>query len=385
MKKTDPSLGWQVALFVLDRTGMNTAMRMVYPFLSVFAAGLGVSIETISLALFARAFIGVMAPLIAPLADRASRKVSMLLGTLVFTLGTLLPIFSPAFGLFVVSLMLINLGVFIFLPAMQAYLGDRVPYERRGLVLGLTELSWSLSTVLGVPIVAAVIASGGWRAPFPYLAGFGALMILLLALLVPNVQPAQRPSGRLFASLGIVLSSPQALTLLGMGLCFTFGNEVINMLFGVWLEDRFNLQIGALGAVAALIGLAELSGEGLSSWLADKVGKAVAVRIGVLGNILSALALVLLGQWQWGAILALFLFYLSFEFMLVSSLPLISEVIPQARATLMAANIMFFSLGRALAAVGAPWLYGVGFWVNVAVAVVLNLIALWLLGQVKVK
>ena len=385
MPKTNRSLGWQVALFVLDRTGMNTGMRMVYPFLSVFAAGLGVSIETISLALFARAFIGVVAPLVAPLADRASRKVSMLLGTLVFTLGTLLPIFSPAFGLFVVSLMLMNLGVFIFLPAMQAYIGDRVPYERRGLVLGLTELSWSLSTVLGVPIVAAVIASGGWRAPFPYLAGFGALLILLLALLVPNVPPAQRLSGSLFASLGTVLRSPQALILLGMGLCFTFGNEVINMLFGVWLEDRFSLQIGALGAIAALIGIAELSGEGLSSWLADKVGKAVAVRIGVIGNILSALALVLLGQWQWGAILALFLFYLSFEFMLVSSLPLISEVIPQARATLMAANIMFFSLGRALAAVGAPWLYGVGFWVNVAVAVALNLVALWLLGRVKVK
>jgi DHA1 family inner membrane transport protein len=385
MQKKNRSLGWQVALFVLDRTGMNTAMRMVYPFLSVFAAGLGVSIETISLALFARAFIGVVAPLVAPMADRASRKVSMLLGTLVFTLGTLLPIFSPVFGLFVVSLMLMNLGVFIFLPAMQAYFGDRVPYERRGLVLGLTELSWSLSTILGVPIVAAVIASGGWRAPFPYLAGFGALMILLLALLVPNVPPAQRASGSLFASLGIVLRSPQALILLGMGLCFTFGNEVINLLFGVWLEDRFSLQIGALGAIAALIGIAELSGEGLSSWLADKMGKAVAIRIGVIGNILSALALVLLGQWQWGAILALFLFYLSFEFMLVSSLPLISEVIPQARATLMAANIMFFSLGRALGAVGAPWLYGVGFWVNVAVAVALNLVALWLLGRFKVK
>ena len=385
MLKSNRSFGWQVALFVLNRTGMNTAIRMVYPFLSIFAAGLGISIETISLALFARAFTGVIAPLVAPLADRASRKVSMLLGMVVFTLGSLLPIFSPAFGWFVVSMMLMNLGVFIFLPAMQAYIGDRVSYARRGLVLGLTELSWSLSTILGVPIVAALIASGGWQAPFPYLAGFGGLMILLLALLVPNVPPDHRPTGSLFSSLGIVLRSPQALTLLGMGLCFTLGNEVINLLFGVWLGDRFSLQIGALGAVAALIGIAELGGEGLSSWLADKVGKVVAVRIGVFGNILSALALVLFGQWQWGAILALFLFYLSFEFMLVSSLPLISEVIPQARATLMAVNIMFFSLGRSLGAVGAPWLYGAGFWVNAVAAIGLNLVGLWLLGRVKLK
>lgn len=385
MQIKDRSLGWQVALFVLNRTGKNTAMRMVYPFLSVFATGLGVSIETISLALFARAFIGVLAPLIAPLADRTSRKVSMLLGTLVFSLGALIPVFSPAFGWFIVSLVLMNLGVFIFLPAMQAYLGDRVPYERRGLVLGLTELSWSLSTILGVPMVAGLLATGNWQAPFPFLAGFGALMFLLLALVVPNSPVKQRPTGSLFASLGVVLRSRQALTLLGMGLCFTLGNEIINVLFGVWLEDRFSLQIGALGAVAALIGVAELSGEGLSSWLADRLGKAVAVRIGIFGNIASALALVLLGRWQWGAILALFLFYLSFEFMLVSSLPMISEVLPQARATLMAANIMFFALGRSLGAVGAPWLYGVNFGLNVAAAILLNLAALWLLGRVKGK
>ena len=385
MQKNNRSLGWQVALFVLSRTGKNTAMRMVYPFLGVFAAGLGVSIETISLALFARAFTGVVAPLAAPLADRASRKLSMLLGTLVFTLGASLPILSPAFGWFVVSLMLMNIGVFIFLPAMQAYVGDRVAYERRGLMLGLTELSWSLSTILGVPAVAVLISAGNWRSPFPYLAGFGVLMIILTVILVPTAPPGQRPDGHLFSSLGVVLRSPQALTLLGMGLCFTLGNEVINLLFGVWLEDRFSLQIGALGAVAALIGIAELGGEGLSSWLADKVGKAVAVRIGIFGNILSSLALVLLGQWQWGAILALFLFYLSFEFMLVSSLPLISEVLPQARATLMATNVMFFSLGRALGAVGAPWLYGAGFWVNAVAAIGLNLVGLWLLGRVRIK
>jgi predicted MFS family arabinose efflux permease len=268
---------------------------------------------------------------------------------------------------------------------MQAYVGDRVSYARRGLVLGLTELSWSLSTILGVPVVAALISAGSWRSPFPYLVGFGLLMILLTAVLVPLAPPDQRSHGRLFASLGQVLRSPQARILLSMGLCFTLGNEVINLLFGVWLEDRFSLQIGALGAVAALIGISELGGEGLASWLADKVGKAAAVKIGIFGNILSALALVLLGQWQWGAILALFLFYLSFEFMLVSSLPLISEVLPQARATLMATNIMFFSLGRALGAIGAPWLYAAGFWVNAVAAIGLNLVGLWLLSRVRVK
>ncbi len=374
-----------MSLFILNRVGMNTAVRMMYPFLSVFAEGMGVSLEIFSLALFARSFTGVLSPLIAPLADRIDRKISMLLGTAVFTLGTLVPIFSSAFGLFVLSMMLMSVGLYIFLPAMQAYIGDRVPYERRGLVLGLTELSWSLSTILGVPAVAALISASGWRGPFPVLAGFGGLMFVLLAVLLPPAPPRESAAGKPFASLGVVLRSPQAFTLLGMSLCFVFANEVINLLFGVWLEDRFSLQIGALGAAAALIGISELTGEGLSTWLADRVGKAAAVRIGAIGNVLSAVALILLGRWLWGAFLALFLFYLSFEFLLVSSLPLVSEVLPQARATLMAANVMAISLGRALGAVGAPWLYNGGIWINAGAAVGLNLLGLVLLSRVKVQ
>lgn len=379
------SFGGQVGLFILNRVGMNTAVRMMYPFLSVFAEGMGVSLEIFSLALFARSFTGVLSPLIAPLADRFDRKISMLLGTAVFTLGTLVPIFSSAFGLFVLSMMLMSIGLYIFLPAMQAYIGDRVPYERRGLVLGLTELSWSLSTILGVPAVAALISTGGWRGPFPVLAGFGGLMFVLLAVLLPPAPPHESTAGKPFASLGVVLRSPQAFTLLGMSLCFVFANEVINLLFGVWLEDRFSLQIGALGAAAALIGISELTGEGLSTWLADRVGKAAAVRIGAFSNVLSAVALILLGRWLWGAFLALFLFYLSFEFLLVSSLPLVSEVLPQARATLMAANVMAISLGRALGAVGAPWLYNGGIWINAGAAVGLNLLGLVLLSRVKLQ
>ena len=117
-------------------------------------------------------------------------------------------------------------------------------------------------------------------------------------------------------------------------------------MFGVWLEDSFGLQLGALAASAAVIGLSELGGESLTAALVDKLGKRRAVGIGIAANTLAALLLWLLGRSEWGALLGLFLFYLSFEFTMVSCLPLISAVAPGARATLMAATIMAFSLGR---------------------------------------
>jgi predicted MFS family arabinose efflux permease len=58
-----------------------------------------------------------------------------------------------------------------------------------------------------------------------------------------------------------------------------------------------------------------------------------------------------------GALFGLFLFYLTFEFALVSSVPLMTEVLPSARATVMAFTTASVSLGRALGALIASPLY----------------------------
>src|SRR5690606_41636126 len=47
-----------------------------------------------------------------------------------------------------------------------------------------------------------------------------------------------------------------------------------------------------------------------------------------------------------GALLALILFYISFEFTIVSSIPLMTEVLPHARATVMASFFILASIGR---------------------------------------
>jgi len=83
------------------------------------------------------------------------------------------------------------------------------------------------------------------------------------------------------------------------------------------------------------------------------------------------------------------LFYFSFEFALVSSLPLMTEILPAARATLLAANIALISLGRALGDVLAPRLYqwgkaslhlpGAGISANALAAILLNLLAVGML------
>jgi len=63
---------------------------------------------------------------------------------------------------------------------------------------------------------------------------------------------------------------------------------------------------------------------------------------------------------------------------------LMSEVLPNARATIIAATVAAFSLGRMLGALIAPGLYAINFWAACLAAVVLNGVAMIFLSQVRV-
>jgi predicted MFS family arabinose efflux permease len=58
-----PSITGQAILFAFTRMVLNTNTRMFYPFLAVFARGLGVDIAEISIAISARSFVGDFEPI----------------------------------------------------------------------------------------------------------------------------------------------------------------------------------------------------------------------------------------------------------------------------------------------------------------------------------
>lgn len=375
----------QIALFTFIKLVFNTTYRMVYPFLSAFAGGLGMDLTAFSVIFAARSFTSMLGPFLAPIADRRGHKASMLLGMAVFVLGAGLVALWPSYLTFFAAVVLTAFGAnSIFLPAMQAYVGDQVAYARRGFVLAITETSWSLAFIITVPLMGLLIGASGWIAPFPLLAGVGVVCFVLLAAAVPAAHPAASSDGSLWRSLGRALSYRPALAALVMSFAFTAANESVNLVFGVWLQDSFGLQLAALGAASAAIGLSELSGEGLSALLVDRLGKERAIRGGIVLSALAALGLNLLSGSEVGALVGLFFFYLTFEFTIVNSLPLVSEILPAARASLIAANFAAFALGRAAGSLLAPWLYqSLGFHANTISALLFDLLAFAALGFIR--
>lgn len=362
---------------------LNTMHRMVYPFLPVFVRGLGVDLQTLSLALTARAITGSFGPFLASVSDSRGRKSGMLFGLVLFIAGLLLVVLWPVYTSFLLALMLTTLGNFTFIPSMQAYLGDRVPYQRRGLAMAVTEVGWSLSFIAIVPLLGLLIASRGWMSPFPLLALMAMVSLLALGWLLPSDPAPDGARPGLWRNFRTVFTSPPALAGLVMGIMTNIANESINLVFGVWIEDAFNLKIAALGLASIVIGVSELGGEALVGGLTDRLGKVRSVGLGLILNGVAALLLPFLGKNLAGAFSGLFLFYITFEFTIVSILPLMSEVLPTARATLMATNIAGFSAGRALGASLAAQVFAWGILGNALVCMVFNLLALLALQVLK--
>jgi predicted MFS family arabinose efflux permease len=376
-------LRWQVMLFMVIRLAVNINTRMVYPFLAVFARGLGVDITTLSLALTARSLTSVTIPLLGPIGDRYGRKVSMILGMATFGTAMGLVILWPTYPVFFLSVVLGFLGVYIFTPAVQAYLGDAIPYAQRGQALAITELGWSLSFILGIPLVGLLIGRYGWQAPFPMLACAGLLAVGAIAWWVPTIHSTPPAHSNVLYNIRSALAYPPVVAAMVFSMAFTYANEVVNVMFGVWMEDSFGLQVAALGAASAIIGFSELGAEILSVGLVDRLGKERSVAVGLSLNTLAALALPWLGRSLVGAEIGLALFFLSFEFAIVCSLPLMTEVLPSARATLMGMNLAAFALGRAMGDLSGPQLYHFGLWANAGAAAVFNLAALAALSRIK--
>jgi predicted MFS family arabinose efflux permease len=246
------------------------------------------------------------------------------------------------------------------------------------------EVGWSLSFILCVPLAGLLIDRYGWQSPFVALTAAGVLVTLLFVGWVPRDKRPLVEQSHLLFDLKKVMTYPPALAGLLMGVGILTGNQVVGLAFGAWMEDSFGLRVAALGLASALIGFSELGGEGMAALVADRLGKKRAVAIGLELNILAAGGLRLLPHSLWGALVWLVLFYLSFEFAIVCSLPLMTEVLPEQRATTMAAYLAATSIGAGLGAWLAPFFYSGGMWANGLACVVFDLGALLALGRVRV-
>jgi predicted MFS family arabinose efflux permease len=350
----------------------------------VFARKLGVDPNVISHLIAQRAFVGTFMPFVIPFIETRGRKFGMLLGLGLFIAGTALVAVSPSLSTFGIALILGLACKAIFDPSLTSYVADHIAYERRGVAIGTLEFAWSLALILGAPLVGWILSRYDWPAPFLLFGLLGIVALFYIALSLKDSEKPARHVDGLFGNIAQIAKMPVVLIAFSIGFSITTSNELVNVSFAGWLEDSFQLQIAALAGASVFIGLSELGGEGFVALFVDRVGKVRAAGVGILANCLTAVLLPLIGRTETGALAGLFLFYITFEFTVVSIIPLMTEVMPSARATTLSLAGAAGSLGRTLGALLSPVLYALGFPFVTGGAVIFNLLglaAVWYVSQ----
>jgi predicted MFS family arabinose efflux permease len=373
----------QIGAATLCRFFLNTARRFPYPFAPALSRGLDVPLTAITSLIAINLATGILSPLFGPLSDRWGYRTMMLASLGIVVVGMLVGGLLPFYGVIMLALFLAGLGKSIFDPALQAYLGKIVPYHRRGLVIGLVEFGWSGSSLVGVPLIGLLIDRVGWQSPFIILG----LLSILSAIALGKLIPAEGPQPTQAISISFRQIWPElrreraALGLLAFSLLIGLANDNFFIIYGAWLEQAFALSIVALGLASSVIGAAELVGEGLTASIADRFGLKRSIISGLALSALSYLLLPLLGHTLPLALLGLFIIFLTFEFAIVTTISLATEVLPGARATMMASLMATMGVGRVIGAlVGGPiWLAGglITVCVVSAVTTALALACLW--------
>jgi predicted MFS family arabinose efflux permease len=367
-----------LGVFTLVRLVVATAFRMVYPFLPAMARGLGMPIEAVAAAVSARSALGFFGPVLGAVADWRGRKQALLIALVVSSLSLGMIGFWPTYAIFFLGLFISGGATVVIDSSIHAYLGDKIPYEQRGRASAIVELGWSLAFVIGIPLVGWSMGRNSWNTPFIWLGLAGLVASMLIGLFVPRLPPSAKSIAELKTGLRQIFQ-PTPLVGLLLAVLIVLANQVISIVFGVWMEDSFGLKLEQLGAASSVIGMAGVAGVVCAMWLTDRLGKILAIGLGLGLNSLICLALPMVKGNLWGALVVLFFLFLSFEFTLTSLLPLMTSLAIQARGAYMAAALAAFSLGDSIGALIGPVLIRSGLISNALAAVAFNLVGLFLL------
>lgn len=292
-----------LAGLLVARIGVNGGIRVVYPFLSVIAAGLGVSLQTIALLVATRSLAGLAGPLLAGLASPSRWNAMMLASPIVVGAGCGAIVIAERFpptlraGLLVVGFAATGLARPLFELPMQAWLTIRIPISKRGRAVGVTELGWGLSLAATVPAAGLLIDRGGWRY------AFGVVIVLCVAGLAVTkavVSPVvvETTPVRSAGPVRVASASPpasqagDAIRLCAAAVLVVAAGEMLLVTHGAWLGGTFGLSATEIGVASVLIVAGELAGSLLVAAIADRLG----VRRTLLGGLLlSSVTAVLLG------------------------------------------------------------------------------------------
>ena len=321
----------------------------MYPFAPALSRGLDVPLAAITSIIATSQMTSLLGLLSGPLADRIGYRFMMRTGLALLAGGMflcgLLPTYWPVF----VGLVVASFGKTVFDPAIQAFIGRNVPFTHRARVIGAVETAWAGSTLIGIPALGLILGYVGLSNLFFMLAFLGGIGWISIVRVIPPDEPgtvSKQEKVPLLRSLKHLLLVRPAAGMLAFGFWISIANDSLFVIYGAWFEQDFLVSLVTLGFSTVAIGAAELTGESLTAIFADRLGLKRAIISGLCLAICAYLLLPLIGRTLPLAMTGVFCVFLAFEFTMVTSFSLSTELMPKARATMMSGFYATSGIGR---------------------------------------
>jgi len=327
----------------------NITRRLIYPFAPEFARGLNVELCAITSVIAINQATSLLGPVGAGFADKYGYRILMLFSLGLLTIGTFAIGLIPIYSVLVIGLFLAGLAKSIFDPSLQAFIANFVPFEKRGQIIGITELAWAGSTLVGIPSAGIIIERFSWQTPFFIISGLSLVCFFIILKIMPKDKQNSKVSKiktPIRSNWKTIIKDRKVLGILSFVFFMSLANDNLFVIYGAWLEQSYSLSLAAIGFGTVFIGVSEILGEGCTVLFSDRIGLKKSVIIGVSLCTGAYFLLPILDIGLSYVLAGLFLVFFTFEFTIVSSMSLSTELVPKLRASTMSAFFAIAGIGR---------------------------------------
>ena len=240
-------------LLVALATEFDTSVAVAGQLATVTFAAWGVSVLTVG-----------------PMSDSFGRRPVALTGLSLLSIGVLASVFAPNLATLMALRAVTGLGAGMIPPNSMAAVADSVPPARRAQTVGGLMAFATLSSVIGVPLVAVLAESGGWRLPFLATGSLLAACTMLNWFWFPKSEGTGLRSFSFFSRYRTLLAIPIFRAALAVNFAQRMAFFGLFSYLAAYLIDVYGMSVGAVALPLAFVGIGTVIGSYIGGPVANR-------------------------------------------------------------------------------------------------------------------
>jgi len=265
---------------------------MLAPLLVAIAADFDTSVAVagqVATATFAAWAVSVVS--VGPLSDSFGRRPVALTGLSLLSISVLASAFAPNLGTLMALRVLTGLGGGMIPPNGMAAVVDVVPQARRAKIVGGLIAFTTLSSVIGVPLVALAADLGGWRVSFVAVGSLLAACAVLNWFWFPRGEVTRDRSFSFFSRYRSLLALPVLRAILAANFAQRIAFMGMFSYLATYMIDDYGMSVGAVALPLASVGIGTVIGSYIGGYVANRNDRMHLIAVCASGGGIAALFL----------------------------------------------------------------------------------------------